>query len=167
MEPTEWSLWTEANRRVGLGSGRISRPCEECPLAFALEMRAVGRCNGEPDGAPEDEEDEPMDVSRVKGQPVTVTVSAPCGTCLHRQVCAIKADVEAASEADVALPLLSPALKPALSIELECGFYAKERGLTARKDGQPKKGREWTPEQRQAAAARLAAGRAAKAGVPA
>jgi hypothetical protein len=160
MDPDEWRLWIDANRRAS--QNRVSRPCNECPLGFAVEMRAIGRCNGEPSGAPEDEEaeDEPMDIARVSTQRVTVEVIAPCPTCLHRDVCAIKADVDGAGAAEVGLRALSPALTPRVTVDLECAFYLRDRSAGKATAEKKPKARDWTPEQRQAAAARLNAGKA-------
>lgn len=163
MDDDEWRLWNQANRSISAGSHRVDRPCRECPLGFALEMRAINRCNGEPSGAPEpDEEEEPMEVARISSQRVSVNVAAPCATCLHRDVCAIKEDVDRAGSAEVGLPQLSPALKPVLSLVLDCAFYLRDKAAGKTVSDEPKK-RNWSPEQRQAAADRLAAMRAAKA----
>lgn len=50
MEPDDHLDWRALNARVS-GPGRAVLPCEDCPLTFALEMRADGRCNGEPGGS--------------------------------------------------------------------------------------------------------------------
>lgn len=47
MEPEELAGWNRLNLQVA-ASTRAARPCEDCPLTFAAEMRAAGRCNGEP-----------------------------------------------------------------------------------------------------------------------
>jgi hypothetical protein len=47
MTPTELGLWQEANA-IADPKRRLSTPCNDCPLAFALSMREVGRCNGIP-----------------------------------------------------------------------------------------------------------------------
>ena len=44
MTPDEYAFWVEAAARVG--RGRL--PCADCPLSYADEMRAAGRCKGEP-----------------------------------------------------------------------------------------------------------------------
>ena len=45
MTTEELLLWDEANR---ITSKTAETPCRDCPVAFAVEMRAVGRCNGVP-----------------------------------------------------------------------------------------------------------------------
>jgi hypothetical protein len=32
------------------GGAKAVRPCHDCPLGYAAEMRALGRCNGTPAG---------------------------------------------------------------------------------------------------------------------
>lgn len=170
MEPDEWRLWQQANRRITGFFGEaqpVDRPCDECPLSFALEMRAVDRCNGEPMGEPEDEqEDEPMEMARISAQRVSVQVNAPCPTCLHREVCAIKADVDGAGNAEVGLRSLNPALTPRLTVDLECAFYLRERGAKV----PPQRSRNalagasgWTEERKAKWNEQMAARRAAKA----
>ncbi|MCU0250240.1 MAG: hypothetical protein MUE61_08535 [Vicinamibacterales bacterium] len=39
MEPDEWATWQRHE---------TDRPCEECPVSFAIAMRAEHRCNGIP-----------------------------------------------------------------------------------------------------------------------
>lgn len=39
MEPDEWATWQRHE---------AGRPCDECPIAFAIAMRAEHRCNGIP-----------------------------------------------------------------------------------------------------------------------
>ena len=39
----EWQLWKDA-------ALTLISPCEECPLGFAADMRAIGRCDGVPAG---------------------------------------------------------------------------------------------------------------------
>lgn len=50
MTPTEWENW-ERIRVYGL-----IRPCDACPLGFAADMRAIGKCNGTPAGVQEADE---------------------------------------------------------------------------------------------------------------
>ena len=44
MDPTEYALWSRANAALKFRE----TPCHDCPMSFALEMRAEGRCDGEP-----------------------------------------------------------------------------------------------------------------------
>lgn len=66
MEPDEWEAWQVSNRRIAV-SGRAPRPCSDCPLGFAAEMRSVGRCNGSPNGVDDHEEDEMPDDPQARG----------------------------------------------------------------------------------------------------
>ena len=73
MDPDEWAAWRSLNDRSG--SNRAARPCSDCLLGYAAEMRADGRCNGTPGGdAADDEEDHDMDSSRTL-TPVPVEVA--------------------------------------------------------------------------------------------
>ena len=44
MDPAEYALWSRANAALKFRE----TPCHDCPMSFALEMRAEGRCDGEP-----------------------------------------------------------------------------------------------------------------------
>jgi hypothetical protein len=56
MEPDDFVRWAEVNALV---SRPAARPCDDCPLAFALEMRAIDRCNGVPRGVEIDSDEDP------------------------------------------------------------------------------------------------------------
>lgn len=61
MADDEWAHWLAMNP-MGLSDALVAaRPCMDCPLGFAAEMRAEGRCNGSPGWRPplgdDDEED--------------------------------------------------------------------------------------------------------------
>lgn len=47
MDPEEWADWQGFNHAAGLPM-RAQRPCDDCPMGFALEMFAARRCNGIP-----------------------------------------------------------------------------------------------------------------------
>lgn len=47
MEPDELADWRAFNRTAG-PTNRAQRPCDDCPMSFALEMFAARRCNGVP-----------------------------------------------------------------------------------------------------------------------
>lgn len=49
MEPDELEAWQAANALVA-DTARAERPCADCTLAYALEMRGLDRCNGSPEG---------------------------------------------------------------------------------------------------------------------
>ena len=53
MDDDEWALWRDANSASPLNHARLESPCVECLPAFAVEMRAEERCDGEP-GEPGD-----------------------------------------------------------------------------------------------------------------
>lgn len=46
MDDDELADWRAFNRTAG--AGRAQRPCDDCPMSFALEMFAARRCNGTP-----------------------------------------------------------------------------------------------------------------------
>jgi hypothetical protein len=56
METEDFIRWAEVNALV---SRPAARPCDDCPLAFALEMRAIDRCNGVPRGVEIDSDEDP------------------------------------------------------------------------------------------------------------
>lgn len=91
MSDEEWSSWLALNP-TNLGLGVADRPCTDCPLGFAGEMRAEGRCNGSPGWQPPVDDVEEASV----GEQITVTnvrIEAPCASCMHREVCAIRASL--------------------------------------------------------------------------
>lgn len=49
MDDVEWRLWKDADVK---SLHPVYRPCAECPLSFAAEMRAIARCNGSPGALP-------------------------------------------------------------------------------------------------------------------
>ena len=51
MTAAEFEAWEEAN--VMLFANQAASPCADCTAAFAEEMRAEGRCDGEPREEPE------------------------------------------------------------------------------------------------------------------
>jgi hypothetical protein len=55
MRADELEDWWKLNRSAV--NMRVKSPCRDCTLAFALEMRTVGLCNGAP-GEQADEEEE-------------------------------------------------------------------------------------------------------------
>lgn len=50
MDHDEWEAWQGTNRRLTYQGDQAARPCADCLLGYAAEMRAEGRCNGEPAG---------------------------------------------------------------------------------------------------------------------
>ena len=144
MDAPEWAGWQKANRSISATSERLTRPCDECPLGFALEMRQIDRCNGTPSGAPEDEE-EPMEQARpalvvAGGREIKVTASLPCERCAHAPVCRIRPTLEAQMESlPVTLPRLDPAIGVVLSAAVECREFMRTSGVKAAPAGEPKK----------------------------
>lgn len=55
MSASELAMWIDANERAG-GYNRAGSPCDDCPAGHALEMRAVGLCDGHPGGVEDEEE---------------------------------------------------------------------------------------------------------------
>jgi DNA-binding phage protein len=47
MSQHEYERWQFWNQRVD-GPHVVDSPCYDCPVGFAIEMRAAGRCDGEP-----------------------------------------------------------------------------------------------------------------------
>ena len=124
MEPGDWKHWQRTNPRFGGGAGFAPRPCADCPLGFAAEMRAEGKCNGTPGWQPPADDYEEAQV----GDTVTVSnvqISAPCGTCAHREVCSIRRTLGSLDEVDVTMPKPDPALTVVLGMTVECSHYLR------------------------------------------
>jgi len=47
MDAPDWRDWQRMNPG-NVGGGKALKPCWDCPLEFAVEMRAIARCNGSP-----------------------------------------------------------------------------------------------------------------------
>lgn len=47
MEEDEWADWQRYNPKIA-STDRAERPCADCPVEYAAEMRIAGRCNGVP-----------------------------------------------------------------------------------------------------------------------
>lgn len=93
MSDAEWRDWQALNpfyskhNPLVRKSDVAARPCADCPLGYAAEMRAQGRCNGTPAGVQDDEEAEAVaarscvrcsaDVERVEG--IDERFCGPCG----------------------------------------------------------------------------------------
>lgn len=132
IDADEWAAWRARNPLVGVEADLVARPCEECPLGFAADMRAQGRCNGEPGGVaePDDTEEEPMDPVTPAAPAVRVTVSlapAPCGRCEKADVCALRPTVEGLSEIAASLPALDRRIGLELTGSVSCAAFAKAR----------------------------------------
>lgn len=57
LDAAEWAEWRSSNP-LGI-AGAIARPCDDCPIGFAADMRAAGRCNGTPGWTAPDPDEEP------------------------------------------------------------------------------------------------------------
>jgi hypothetical protein len=163
MDADEWAGWQRHNRRlVGLkGLQQADRPCADCPLGYAAEMRAIGRCNGQPGGIEEDEEEMTMEPTpiAVKKPPTAsarIRVEAPCRTCSHAPVCRLRDAVIDAGEASIEVPALGDGVRIVLAGAVECDWYAKAR--QAPDPSKPR--RELSPEQKEAARERMLRARA-------
>lgn len=146
MDPPDWADWQARNPRLH-GAAHAERPCQDCPLAFALEMRAIDRCNGTPAGVEEDEEvvEVSVDVRRpavtpeiadelalgpptlraellhVAGVPAAAgEVRLPdCASCLHDPICSIRKD----------LPRIG--LTDAFSAVISCRYFLPDGAIHA------------------------------------
>jgi hypothetical protein len=164
MDEAERTEWEAANARIKnlyAGTRQADRPCTDCTLGFAADMRAVGRCNGTPGGV---EEEEPMEDTRTLAliesastTKVGIAVSAPCGSCAHAPVCRLRGAVEALAKATIPVPKLEPGLAVELRGAIACEWFAKAKA-TPSTDPRPR--RELTPEQREAARERMLHARA-------
>lgn len=163
MTRDEWTAWQDANRRLTNQRAQAPRPCSDCTLGFAADMRAVGRCNGSPAGTDHQQEENDVDpmpepTAKIATRQVRIALEAPCGGCNHSAVCRIADEVQAVAEAKVdALELRGT---------VECSYYQP-----IRKAGRPRKERaegeapanaHWTPERRAEQAERLRQSNAAR-----
>lgn len=148
MDAGELAAWEATNERLSSANMRAARPCTDCLLGFALEMRAEGRCNGTPGGATEEEED--MDETPTRtlvtaGASLPVSLALPCGTCAHAPVCRIRPELEALTSVAVSMPRIDKGAHVSLSASVECDWYAKAKGAPKAVPGEPRKNR-LTPE---------------------
>lgn len=151
MEPDEWVHWQATNP----SNAMAGRPCSDCPADFAAEMRAEGKCNGTPGWRPPADDLEEAEV----GDTVIVSnvqISAPCGSCAHQAVCAIRRTLGHLDEVEVSMPKPDPALTVVLAMTVECSHYL--RGAKAKREQSPLQ-----LEASRASAARMRERKAAKA----
>lgn len=137
MADDEYAAWAEMNSRMTSRSERAKRPCADCTLGYASEMRAVGRCNGTPAGVEEEETmEQPPEVhlrpSRdvvpptLRRVPVAVT-PPPCASCVHEPVCALRQSVEGLADIPVAAPSVPDGLTITLVAAVECAHFLRDR----------------------------------------
>jgi hypothetical protein len=134
MDADEYAGWLEMNQATATARAvAVDRPCADCTLGYAAEMRAVGRCNGTPAGVVEEEDmeqPEPVDVRLVGRVPVTIT-PPPCGSCVHEPVCALRRSLEAIAEIPAAAPAVPAGLRLTLSAAVECDHFLLDRAKQA------------------------------------
>ena len=127
-ELAEWQESADGQPVTTRAHERAAIPCTDCTLGFAAEQRAIGKCNGRPGGAEEDDE---LDVTPAleatrMSTAVRTLVSAPCESCLHRAVCSRRAAILDLDTADVEIETLPEGLSVALSAVVECDAYLRE-----------------------------------------
>lgn len=83
-----------------------------------------------------------------------VTISAPCGSCSHEPVCAIKASLRGLEDAEVGIPKPDPALTVGLAVTVECTHFLR---VGKAKGGTPGRKLNLTDADRQARGDRLRA----------
>jgi hypothetical protein len=164
MDDDERTAWEAKNARVtGMfgGVGKADRPCTDCTLGFAADMRAIGRCNGAPGGVEEEETmDQDRTVTRIESAATTkvaIALAAPCGGCGHAPVCRLRESVEALARTTVSVPKLEPGLAVELRGTIACEWFVKAKGA---QPTAPRPKRELSPEQREAARERMLHARA-------
>jgi hypothetical protein len=162
MTDEEYDSWSSKNAPMTLG--KALRPCADCPLGYAADMRAEGRCNGTPGGVEEDEGDmatqPPPQIragaialqptpNRTLTTDVAVALDLPCPSCIHAPVCRIKASIEGQLDRlAVATPRLDPALTIQLEAKVDCSLFRPER--PAKRGGGPHgQKRNLSPEERE------------------
>jgi len=153
MTPDELAAWSTANASITSLSNRARRPCVDCTLGYAAEMRVAGSCNGTPGGVEEDDvmTDEPplpeptlASAERLRRVELEV-VAPPCESCLHEPVCALRQALEAIASVETTAPPLRDGLRLSLAATIACDHYARSRA-------KPGPAKVLTSEQRGAAA---------------
>jgi len=190
MEPDELAAWQEMRDRSTAYHDRTARPCRDCLAGFAADMRAIGRCNGTPDGIEEDAEmDQPATPPPPRSLPVAHRVALdvaapPCESCAHEPVCGLRAALEGIADVETTAPTLPAGLTFSLRATVECAHFLRDKAkpapvrvLTSQERGQAngaalhRKGHPHSPETRerqsQAALARIERERVAREGAAA
>lgn len=160
MDPAEWADWQRLNPVLN-SLMHTERPCTDCPIGYARQMRAIGRCNGTP--ALVVEENPVIDSDDLTT--IDVVSEAPCPGCAHRNVCSMRAGVEGLRSIEAVLPKLPRAIKTVVSVQVECSEFLRDRTQgrdpsTAGARASAAARASWTPEKRAAASIRLAERRA-------
>lgn len=143
MADDEYAGWQEMNRQVTRLSDRAPRPCADCMLGYAVEMRSLSRCNGTPAGVEEDTDmDQPAPIAAHATRRVPIeVVPPPCASCAHEPVCALRATVEGLVEIAVSAPAVPDGLTIRLEASVTCGHYLRDKA-------KPAPVRVLTPQQR-------------------
>ncbi len=154
MEPDELARWQEMRDRATTHHDRAARPCRDCLVEAAAEMRAVERCNGTPRGDEimDDENEAPLrDGAKVNAPPalprdrrVALDVDAPpCGSCAHEPVCGLRVALEGLADVETTAPALPAGLTLALTAVVSCEHFQQDRAkpsavrpLTSQQRGQ-------------------------------
>lgn len=131
MTDDEWIEWRDRNPLNVHGA--IARPCEECPLGFAADMRAQGRCNGTPGGVAEDtdeptQEETPMDHADRTTVTVELVGGLPCGSCAHAEVCRIRPQLLGLRSVEVSVPAIDDAITMRVAADIDCDKYLRAKG---------------------------------------
>lgn len=163
MDDEEWTRWVRENPMGVAEPSFADRPCRDCPMGFAADMRAIGRCNGRPSGTAgepadhsDDEEGEdegPMlnqnerPSGGVRGAAPLELVPPPCATCAHEPVCVLKIALRKATSAEVSAMSLPDGLSVVVTARVDCRFYDKARKVSNRGS--------WSPERRAAQGDRM------------
>lgn len=128
MDADEYALWQRGDDQVGRTNGaqRGRRPCADCTLGHAADMRAQGRCNGTPAGVVDDEEEDPAIESAEAPSLVTRRIeidgALPCDGCSHAVVCGLKANLEGLRAIEVRIPRLPAVQGVTLAASLTCEY---------------------------------------------
>jgi hypothetical protein len=149
MEPDEWADWQRLNPVLNQAI-HAERPCADCPVGYARQMRAIRRCNGTPGLK---EENDPV-AERDDLTTIEVASDAPCPSCVHRTVCGMRTAVESLRKLEILAPSLPKAVRTVISVEVECSEFLRDRSAANAKHSATSKA-SWTPEKRALAAERL------------
>lgn len=149
MDPDELAEWHRRNETAAsYVGGRAATPCEDCLLAFALEMRAIKRCNGTPGAAADvEDQDEPETPAEEKHMAtVQVLITAPCETCAHEPVCGRKAAIDTITSVGIERDPMPKGLSMVFSAAVDCDAYMRLKGSHATPTAVSSGKRQFSPE---------------------
>lgn len=129
MDADEYAGWLALNG--GSAAARhvaAARPCDDCSLGFAAEMRALGRCNGTPAVTEETDMDEQPQapIGPQNRVPVAIT-PPPCASCIHEPVCSLRRAVVDMAGLILGVPRVADGLQVNLAAEVRCDHYRRDR----------------------------------------